>query len=403
MKRSIVRDIVCLAVVCLGLLLAAPGAIRQSWAWDCPQNTGMEAFVPSPRTPSSERVEQLQLPDGFRIDFFARNLGHARMMAVDTDGAVYLTTPTQNRVLELRDTNGDGAADDVRPLFRGLRDVHGITIYQDRMYLASPTTVWLARRQGDAFTDPKVIIDDLPRGGRHPNRTLGVGPDGKLYISVGSSCNACEEENPEHATILRVELDGSDRVILAEGLRNTIGFDWHPETQQLWGMDHGSDGRGDNIPPEELNLLEQGNHYGWPWVYGENQPDPVWEREQPETVSRFLDKATPAAMTYQAHSSPLGFVFYRSDMFPEKYRTGAFVPYRGSWNRCPPTGYKVAFVQFDSSGQPTGFEDFVTGFLMDDGQTRFARLAGIAVAQDGALLVADDSNGVIYRISYEGE
>ncbi|QJT07835.1 sorbosone dehydrogenase family protein [Oceanidesulfovibrio marinus] len=401
--RGTVKRFIALGIICMGIILAVSCGDSQTYAWDCPQDTGMEAFVPSPRQPTAERIQQLRLPDGFRIDIFARDLGHARMMAVDSDGAVYLTTPDQNRVLVLRDTNGDGAADDVRPLFRNLPRVHGITIHEDRMYLASPTTVWLARRQGDTFADPKVIIDDLPRGGRHPNRTLGVGPDGKLYISVGSSCNACEEQNSEHATVLRAELDGSDRAIFTEGLRNTIGFDWHPDTQKLWGMDHGSDGRGDNIPPEELNLLAQGNHYGWPWVYGKNQPDPVWEREQPETVSRFLDETTPATLTYQAHSSPLGFVFYNGDMFPEKYRTGAFVPFRGSWNRCPPTGYKVAFVQFDSNGQPTGFEDFVTGFLMDDGRTQFARLAGIAVAKDGALLVADDSNGVVYRISYQGK
>lgn len=358
------------------------------------------AFVPETREPTRDNIAQLRTPDQFAINVWAQDLGHARMLAVSDNGTVYVTTPKQNRVLALRDVNGDGQADELMIVADNLPMVHGIAIHGNNVYLAAPKTVWVAQIQANGtLSNPRVIIDDLPDGGQHPNRTLAVGPDNMLYISVGSSCNACEETNPESATILRANLDGSSRTVFARGLRNTIGFGWHPQTGEMWGMDHGSDERGNDIPPEELNRIEEGNHYGWPWVFGKQQIDEVMTPPADMTKQEFAAMTAPSFIEYQAHAAPIQMTFYRGNQFPERYRNGAFVAMRGSWNRFPAVGYKVVFIDFES-GEPVGFEDFVTGFLVENGQAQFARLAGIAVLPDGSLIFSDDQHGMIYRVTY---
>ena len=361
------------------------------------------AFRPETLAPTAERIDDLDTPDGFRVQVFAESLGHARMLAVAGDGTVFLTAPKDGKVHALRDEDGDGEAESVETVLENLPMVHGIAIHGDSIYLAAPKTVWVAVRGEDGNPgEPAVIIDDLPDGGQHPNRTMRIGPDGKLYISVGSTCNACEETNPEHATLLRANLDGTEREVFAEGLRNTIGFDWRPGTEEMWGMDHGSDGRGNEEPPEELNRLEQGRNYGWPFAYGDRRPDPLMDNpgDGGMTKEEYAATTEPAALTYTAHSAPIGMEFYRGDLFPERYRNGAFVAFRGSWNRFPATGYKVSFIRFEN-GEPAGVEDFVTGFLIEDGTAHFGRLAGLAIAADGALLFTDDTNGMVYRVSPE--
>jgi glucose/arabinose dehydrogenase len=348
-----------------------------------------------------ELLQQLTLAPGFEISVFAQGLEAPRMMAVAPSGAVYVTRPKKADVLMLEDTDGDGRAETPRAVLSGLKDVHGIALHQGLAYVATPTEVYVAEVRGDgSWGAPRVLVAGLPDGGQHPNRTLAVGPDGKLYISVGSSCNACAETNAEHAAMLRVNLDGSGREIFARGLRNTIGFGWHPQTGELWGMDHGSDHRGDDIPPEELNRLAQGRDYGWPYVYGQQQLDPVIDEPKDMSKAEYAAKTEPAVLTYQAHSAPIGMVFHTGEQLPAEYRGDAFIAMRGSWNRKPATGYKLVRLDF-VDGQPRGFEDLVSGFLMDEGRAHFGRLAGVAQARDGALLLGDDTNGVIYRVTYK--
>lgn len=360
-----------------------------------------EVFRPEEVPPTPELVAGLVAPRGFEITTFADGLEHARMLAARGD-AVYLTRPRQGDVLRLRDVDGDGVADERITAISGLELVHGIAFGDgDDVYLATPTEVHRATVAADGrFTSSNVIISDLPDGGQHPYRTLGIGPDGALYISVGSSCDACEESNPEHATMLRASRDGATREVLARGLRNTIGFAWHPTTGELWGMDHGSDWRGNDTPPEELNRITAGADYGWPYCYGQRHIDPVIADPPEGTKAERCASTTPPVLETQAHNAPIGFVFYDDGAFPSEYRGSAFVAMRGSWNRLPPTGYKVVRVRFDTGGVPSGFEDFVTGFLIRGGEATFARPAGIAVADDGAILLTDDSNGVIYRVAY---
>lgn len=393
-----------------GLLLAAAAATSTAAPARAQQRTTMQratvtAGVARPgRRPFEESLlRRLRVPRGFAVSVFASGLGNPRMMAVADDGTVYVTRRDSGDVLALADTNGDGRADRVKQVIAELPQVHGIAVRSYRLYLATDTAVFSVPLRGDtAAGDPWRLVTGLPDGGQHGNRTLAFGPDGMLYLSVGSSCNACVETNKEHATILRMAAEGGRRTVFARGLRNTVGWGWDPETKALWGMDHGTDWRGDDIPPEELNRLEEGGHYGWPYCYGARRVDTRFVQDPPDTTKAAFCATTRAPeLTYQAHSAPVGFLFYGATQFPADYRGDAFVAMRGSWNRRVPTGYKVVRVRFDE-GKPVAFEDFLTGFLLTRGESYFARPAGLAVARDGALLITDDEGGVVYRVAYTG-
>lgn len=366
------------------------------------QGTNME---PEKRSPTPENIAQLQASAGFGVSVFGQGLGNVRMMAQAEDGTVYVTRRMQGDVLALRDEDGDGMADAPVTVVSGLDSVHGILIDGDQIYLATPTTIYAGSLAADGTAqDLTALVNDLPAGGQHPNRTMAFGPDGLLYVSVGSPCNACGIDDQEYATILQLQPDGSSRTIFAEGLRNTIGWGWHPETGEMWGMDHGSDWRGDDQPPEELNLLTQDSNYGWPYCFADQQVDPyIASPPQGMTQAEFCAQSVGPALTYQAHSAPIGMVFYTGDQFPETYHNDAFIAMRGSWNREQAVGYKIARLDFDEAGQPVAFEDFVTGWLIEDGKAQFGRVAGLLVLQDGSLLISEDTNGMIYRVSYTGQ
>ena len=390
----------------LSVLPSAPWTSAQEAEPEGPRPEQVKEVVghlvkPENRGFSEARVGQLRVPEGFGVNVFARDLGMPRMMAVSSDGTVYVTRRETDDVLALRDVDGDGRADATFPVVANLEGVHGITIHQGRLYLATVKEIYAAELLPDGSVGPlQLLIDDLPDGGQHPNRTIAFGPDGMLYISVGSTCNACRETNEENATMIRAMPDGSGRTVIAIGLRNTIGWGWHPETGQLWGMDHGSDWRGDDTPPEELNLLEEGGNYGWPYCYGDRTPDEYLAQDpRGTTKAQYCPTTVAPVVTYQAHSAPIGMVFYGATQFPPEYRGDAFIAMRGSWNRNPPTGYKVVRLHFED-GRPTPIQDFLTGFLIEGGAAHFARLAGVTVAADGSLLVSDDTNGAIYRVSY---
>jgi Raf kinase inhibitor-like YbhB/YbcL family protein len=272
------------------------------------------------------------------------------------------------------------------------------------VFLATVNDVYVADVMDDGTFGPLTrIINDLPDGGQHPNRTLAVGPDDKLYISVGSTCNACAETNPESATILRAEKDGTSRTIFASGLRNTIGFGWEPSTGVLYGFDHGIDWLGDEEQIEEFNRIEKGKRYGWPYVYGNGEFNPQDNPPEGISLAQWAETSEEPALGYTAHAAPMQMAFYDGASFPEAYRGDVFVAMRGSWNRRPPAGYEVLRVTFEN-GEPVGFERFLEGFLIqrEDGSYGYlARLTGIAVSPDGALFVGDDSNGIIYRVSHQ--
>jgi glucose/arabinose dehydrogenase len=382
-------------------LVAATAALAEEQKLPQGVDVSSSTFRAERRDFNDTYLNRLQLPPGFKVNVFATGVGKPRMIAVADDGTVYITR-RGNDVVALKDADGDGKSDEMKVVLKDLPQVHGIALRGNQVYLATPAEVWLSEHTSDGtLAMPRKIAEGLPNGGQHSSRTLGIGPDDMLYINVGSTCNNCLEVNKESATMQRMALDGKSRGTFAKGLRNTLGFGWHPQTREMWGMDHGTDFLGNDVPPEELNRLSEGKDYGWPRCFGQQRIDPT--RDKPEGMTReaFCAKTEPAALDFPAHSSPLGFVFYTGNQFPAEYRNHAFVALHGSWNRNPPSGFKVVHVHFED-GKATRYEDFLTGFTLENGAAQFGRPTGLAVAKDGALLLTDDSNGVIYRISYTG-
>ncbi|MET0621358.1 MAG: YbhB/YbcL family Raf kinase inhibitor-like protein [Pyrinomonadaceae bacterium] len=393
----------------LTLALIIPAAVGGQEKKTTDVNIQGHVYEPAKLEPSDELVARLRLPEGFRVQKFAE-LQNPRMLAVGADGTVYVSQREPGTVAMLRDTDGDGVAD-VQRVVAEKEMIHGLFVHEGRMYLAAVKEVFVADIKQDGTLGPlQTLIKDLPDGGQHPNRTLAVGPDRMLYITSGSTCNECHETNAESATVVRATLDGRTRKVFASGLRNTIGFGWHPVSKKLYGMDHGIDWLGDDEQKEELNEIIEGAKYGWPYVYADSKLNP--HNEPPKklglTNADWARQSKEPLLLYTAHSAPMQMAFYTGTMFPAAYRNDAFVAMRGSWNRKPPSGYEVVRVRFDTAGKPTAVEPFLTGFLVPNGAPdgkdgQFARLAGVAVARDGALLVSDDTNNTVYRISYGAE
>ena len=359
-------------------------------------------FKPNKVEATPERMRGIKAPAGFTVTPFATGLKNARIIAVAPNGDVYVSRRDQGDVLLLRDANGDGRADGPAVTVANRAGAHGLAIRDNKLYLITVKEVFAADIKPDGrLGELKMLIGDLPDSGQHPNRTIALGPDDMLYISVGSTCNTCNESNPENATILRASKDGKKRSIFASGLRNTIGFAWHPQTGELWGLDHGIDFLGDNQQQEELNKIEHGKMYGWPHVYGANEIYPQSTPVGEISKQQWRERSTPMVLGYTAHAAPMQLVFANQSAFPLEYRGDAFATMRGSWNRNPASGYEIVRVRFEN-GQPKSIEPFVTGFLTDGGKTHIARPVGLAFAKDGSMLMADDGNGVIYRIAYTG-
>lgn len=359
-------------------------------------------FKPNKVEATPERMRGIKAPAGFTVTPFATGLKNARIIAVAPNGDVYVSRRDQGDVLLLRDANGDGRADGPAVTVANRAGAHGLAIRDNKLYLITVKEVFAADIKRDGrLGELKMLIGDLPDSGQHPNRTIAFGPDDMLYISVGSTCNTCNESNPENATILRASKDGKKRSIFASGLRNTIGFAWHPQTGELWGLDHGIDFLGDNQQQEELNRIEMGKMYGWPHVYGAGEIYPQSTPVGEISKQQWRERSTPMVLGYTAHAAPMQLVFANQSAFPLEYRGDAFATMRGSWNRNPASGYEIVRVRFEN-GQPKSIEPFITGFLTDGGKTHIARPVGLAFAKDGSMLMADDGNGVIYRIAYTG-
>jgi len=348
-------------------------------------------------------IGQLKLPPGFAVNVFARDLKNARVIAVAPNGDVYVSRRDQGDVLLLKDRDGDGKADAAPVAVVHRSGAHGLAIHDGKLWLITVNEIFTVAINPDGTISAlKLLLGDLPDGGQHGNRTLAFGPDGMLYVSVGSTCNACNESSPESATILQLSADGKSRAIFASGLRNTIGFDWHPATGELWGFDNGIDFLGDDVQPEELNHIVRGKQYGWPHVFGKGDLNPQSTPPGGITKEAWRARSEPMVLGYTAHAAPMQMVFYRGGSFPAEYVGDAFVTFRGSWNRKPASGYEIVRVRFEN-GTAKSIEPFLTGFLSDGGRTHFARPMGLAVAKDGSLLMADDANGVIYRVSHGGK
>ncbi|UYB50659.1 YbhB/YbcL family Raf kinase inhibitor-like protein [Xanthomonas sp. AM6] len=388
-----------LSVALLGLLVGHAHA-QQGDGTDVPAQ--VHTFKPDKVDATPRQIAGLKVPAGFQVKAFATGLKNARIIAVAPGGNIYVSRRDQGDVLLLKDANDDGKLDAPPKVVANRSGAHGLAIRDGQLYLVTVKELFVAPILNDGTLGPlKLLVGDLPDGGQHPNRTMAFGPDGMLYLSIGSTCNACNETNPEHATLLRVSPDGKSRTIFASGLRNTIGFDWDPSTGELWGVDQGIDFLGDEVQPEELNHIVKGKQYGWPHIWGKDGINPQSTPPGGMTKQQWAAISEPMVLGYTAHAAAMQFHFYRGASFPADYRGDAFITFRGSWNRKPASGYEVVRLKFEN-GKPVAFEPFVTGFLTEGGTKHFARPVGLAETASGALLVSDDANGVIYRISAKG-
>lgn len=352
----------------------------------------------APPTPAAPPLEHLKVPADFTISVFASDLAGARLMAVSPDGVLYVARQTKGEVVALPDRDKDGRADKAEVVLSGLTRPHSLAFHGGYLYVATNPAVLRVRYSGGKVEgQPEKIIDLPVSTAPHWTRTIGFGRDGKLYVAIGSSCNVCAEEpDARRTTIMQYNADGSGGRPFAKGLRNAIGFDWDPQTGKLWADDMGQDKLGDEMPPDEINLIEEGKHYGWPYFIGRNVPNPAPElKDAKPTVT--ADQAVPPALELQPHSSPIDLRFYAGRQFPAAYRGAMFVALHGSGNRSEKIGYKVVRVVM-KDGRPTGVEDFASGWLKD-GQV-LGRPAGLVVGADDALYISDDNKGFIYRVAY---
>jgi len=391
------------ALLAPALLLAAP-AIAQSSPEDADKRPVQAHYYElTPLKPGPDFAAQLKLPRGYRAGVWASGLGNTRMIAVAPDGAVYVSRRSEADIIRLTDANRDGRADGPPVVVVNRPGLHGLAIHDGRLYFMTAREVFRAPLRADGGIGAvETLIDDLPDAGQHLNRTLAVGPDRMLYISAGSTCNACDESSQENATLIRASLDGKTRAVWASGLRNTIGFGWHPRTGELWGWDQGIDWLGNDLQREEVNRIERGNRYGWPYVFENGQRNPQDEPPGGLTAAQWAAASTSPTLMHVAHSAGMQWAFHPGGGFGPDAAGDAFVALRGSWNRKPASGYELARVRFDAAGRPIRVESFVSGFMSRDGTGQYGRPCGVAVMRDGSILLSDDANGVIYRITYDG-
>ncbi|TFI53818.1 sorbosone dehydrogenase family protein [Mastigocladus laminosus UU774] len=366
----------------------------------------------SPQVVSIPANPTLRVPPGFTVNVFAEDLDAPRWLALTPNGDVLVTETRQNRIRLLRDTNGDGVAD-VKKTFatakNGLNRPLGMTFAADSFFLGNTDAVLrFPYTQGQQELNGNgQKIADIPANGynQHWTRNVIASPDSnKLYVSIGSGTNVDEEPLPR-ASVQVMNLDGSNQQTFAYGLRNPVGLDFHPVTKQLYTTVNERDGIGDDLVPDYLTRLQQGQFYGWPYAYlAPNNIDPRQANNGKSKRADLVKTTTTPDVLFQAHSAALGLQFYNGQTFPEKYRNGAFVAFRGSWNRDRGTGYKVVFVPFDAQGRPQGYyEDFLTGFLLNPTvPTTWGRPVGLLTLPDGSLIFTEEANNRIYRIQYSG-
>ena len=379
------------AVSLLSILLAAgllPVANTRALL-DFMLGRGIEA--PSAATVAT----RLKAPPGFRVQVYSADVPLARVLLPTPDGDL-IVSRTRGDLVSIveRDRNGDGSADGQRVLLEGLDGPHGLALLDGWLYVAERTAI--GRAKFDAATGRLGgpyghILTGLTTDGRHQTKTLGVGPDGWLYLSQGSSCNVCVEQDPRRATMMRLRPDGSGAEVYATGLRNSVGFDWAPWDGALYATDNGRDLLGDDFPPDELNRIEQGHFYGWPFFNGFGVPDP-------DVGQDFTGTPVPTDPVhgFRPHNAPLGIHFLRAARVPAGFERTALVALHGSWNRRTPDGYKVVALRWSEDGS-IAETDFLTGFLDEDGL--IGRPAFVTEGPDGAIYVSDDYAGVIYRVS----
>ncbi len=345
-------------------------------------------------------IDRLNLPEGFKIEVYADSIDGARSMAMGDDGTLFVGTRNENTIYAIQDRDKDYRADKVTVLDTSLNVPNGIAFRNGSLYVAEVNRLLRydnIESQLDSLPEPKIVYDDYPTEFHHGWKYIAFGPDDKLYVPVGAPCNICDStvSDKRFATITRMDADGSNREIYAHGVRNSVGFTWHPDTKEFYFTDNGRDMMGDDIPPCELNRVsEAGQHFGYPFCHGGVVKDPEFGDKRP--CSDFVSPI----LALGAHVAPLAVKFNTGNMFPEKYKHYAFVAEHGSWNRSKKVGYKVSMVKLENN-EAVAYETFLDGWLDEAEQERFGRPVDLLFLKDGSLLISDDFGDAIYRVSYD--
>ena len=339
----------------------------------------------------------IKLPAGFKIEIYASNIPNARSMAFSPSGILFVGSRNAGNVYALLDNNKDNKVDEVITIASGLDMPNGVVLKDGDLYVAEVSRIIKFENIENTFRNHpsyKIVRDDFPKDRSHGWKFIKFGPDGKLYVPIGAPCNIClREDDPRYASITRMNADGSDFEIFARGIRNTVGFDWHPVTKELWFTDNGRDMLGDNIPPDELNCAPKiGLHFGYPYLHGKNILDPEFGSKADTSLF------TKPVQELGPHVAALGMEFYTGDMFPAEYKNQIFIAEHGSWNRSEKIGYRISLVRLNGN-KAISYETFAEGWLKGDNVS--GRPVDIEFMPDGSMLVSDDYANCIYRITYQ--
>ncbi len=358
-----------------------------------------DSAAENPQYSGDERLASINLPKGFHISVFGE-VDNARSMDLSPNGTLFVGNRKGDKVYALRDTNNDGIAEEKYIIAEGLDTPNGVAFKDGDLYVAEISRILKFANIENQLSNPpayEVVYDKYPTDTHHGWKYIAFGPDGKLYVPVGAPCNICNNpDKPIYASITRMNADGTNMEIYAEGIRNTVGFTWHPETKELYFTDNGRDMMGDDIPPCELNIASaKGQHFGYPFCHGGTIPDPEFgDKRNCEEFKKPYKNLGP-------HVAPLGVKFYTASTFPAEYRNQIFIAEHGSWNRSKKIGYRIQMVSNNNSGEPS-YDTFIDGWLNDSEQEAWGRPVDIIIADDGAMLISDDKAGLVYRVTYEG-
>ena len=362
-------------------------------------------FLISFYTNANSDLDKLNVPNGFEISIFADELDSPRQLAETDEGYVIAGSKKGNKIYALLDQDLDGYAEKRILVADNLQNPTGVTVYGGDLYFAEIDTVWIIKEidnwlnsNSESIPTKSVFMNNLPSETWHGFKYIDFGPDGNLYIPVGVPCNICLEPqtNDKRFAAIHKYVDG-ELVTVADGVRNSVGFDWHPVTKKMYFSDNGRDWLGDDSPDCELNVIDtEGSFYGYPFKHAKSVIDPEFGHLIPSVNKTFIDPIAELG----AHVAPLGVAFYDQDIFPAKYKNSLFVALHGSWNRTKKSGYKLVFIQLDEEGNYVSQEDFITGWLSSE--SAWGRPVSPYIMSDGSMLLSDDKYNVIYRVSYKG-
>ena len=341
-------------------------------------------------------LNQIKLPKGFSISVYAE-VEDARSMALSPSGTLFIGNKGEDKVYAVKDTNGDGVADKKWVLAKGLNMPNGVAFKDGDLFIAEVSKISKIKEVEKNLDNPKleVVYDKYPSDAHHGWKYIAFGPDGKLYVPVGAPCNICEPKDP-YASITRINADGTGMEVVQRGIRNTVGFTWHPVTKNIWFTDNGRDMLGDDVPPCELNTATKaGEHFGYPYCHGGTLKDPEFGDQ------RACSEFAKPAQNLGAHVASLGLKFYTGKQFPAEYKNQIILAEHGSWNRTKKSGYKLSLVKVDANSKATSYTTFASGWLDEAAQKSWGRPVDVLVLPDGSMLVSDDQAGVVYRITYK--